>query len=102
MPKPEQMTTCEIHSWDEICNETTPLTADHGENEHDLPYTATNDEIIAYLRKAHGDENEDDEEPEYGWELCGIARTPRTAIIEWKSDRGHAATNTIIWNLDPL
>lgn len=32
------------------------------------------------------------------WHHVGIAHTPRTTIVEWKSERGHYSGTTICWS----
>ena len=61
-----------------------------------LPITATDEELIAYLRDHDGDQIGEDGEWEGSWD--SIARGENTATIEWRNNDGnHLAVTTVIW-----
>jgi len=87
-----------ILMWDEIAGETNTEQYDEPTTVSiapDSPDTA----IEEFLRKSHGDATCcDTSADDMSWSLTKIARTPKTATVEWKSTRGHLAVDTIIWD----
>jgi len=94
-------------SWDEICGDTRTEFTDKEENELKLPITCNDEELVAFVRKHNSDEKDPDmpwgtdwrgQPNEYGWRCADVVRGRNTALIEWRSDRNHLATTTIIWH----
>lgn len=95
-------------SWDEIMGDATTEATDEEENELRIPITCTDEELVAFLRKHNGDNDSKDPDGqwgtdwqgqpnEYGWRCADVVRGKNTAIVEWRSDRNHLATTTVIW-----
>jgi hypothetical protein len=74
-----------------------------GEHERNLARdillpTASEDEIINFLREVNDDEHDPDGTGEgYYWRQTGFGLTDNTATIEFRSGRGHLAVTTVIW-----
>ncbi len=85
---------CWINDWDEIGCETNAVLTDDGEDDHDIPYSLTDNEIVEKLRTLNKRDREPDEDD--NWDFVAMARTPSTAIVEWTNGR-HVAITTIIW-----
>lgn len=80
-----------IVTWDECIGETDTI---EPEEDAIIPADSPDTDVIGYLRCILDPEGQ---APEDGWRMAGIARTPATATIEWRSDRNHLAVTTIIW-----
>lgn len=82
-----------IVTWDECCCETNTIVP---EEDGIIPADSSDTDVIAYLRGILDAATDDN--PQDGWRMAGIARTPATATIEWRSDRNHLAVTTVIWD----
>lgn len=78
-----------IITWDEIEYETiTRISGDgHGPDVPDIPLTSSDEDLVKAVLCG-----------EDSWDVVGVARTSKTAIIEWRSCLGHLAITTIIWD----
>jgi hypothetical protein len=61
-----------------------------------LSLDATDDEVVAFLRKTNGDEI-DAGSNDYYWRAASISRGERTTTVEFHSGRGHLSVNVLMW-----
>ena len=55
------------------------------------------DEALVESLRLINEEEPDDDDGEYYWELKGVSHTPRVTTVEFRSGRGHLSIAPILW-----
>lgn len=88
---------CEILQYGEIDGGDAVRRLNETTNDYTWYLPRGDDEALVQSLRLLDEEEPDEDDGEYYWQLQGVSHTPRTTTVEFRSGRGHLSISVLLW-----